>query len=176
MKRVMISIYEYVWATLISSLPSHTLRYFYIKLLNPSVRPSSTILMNVRFKGVKNITFDQNQVINQHATLDGRGGLVIGKNVDIAERAVIWSMSHDPNSDSHTTIKLKTIISDYAWIGADSIVLAGVCVGEGAVVGAGSVVTRDVAPLSIVAGNPAKVIGMRGGVPTFELTHRPFLK
>ena len=46
-----------------------------------------------------------------------------------------------------------------AWIGAKSVILKGVTVGEGAIVGAGSVVTKDVAPYTIVAGNPAKVIG-----------------
>ena len=49
-------------------------------------------------------------------------------------------------------------IHDRAWIGFNSIVLAGVTIGEGAVVGCGSVVTRDVAPYTIVAGNPARFI------------------
>lgn len=49
-------------------------------------------------------------------------------------------------------------VQDRAWIGFNSIVLAGVTVGEGAVVGCGSVVTKDVAPYTVVAGNPARVI------------------
>lgn len=52
-------------------------------------------------------------------------------------------------------------IGDYVWIGARVIIHAGVRIGDGAIVGMGSVVTRDVAPLSIVAGNPAVVIGKR---------------
>ncbi len=54
------------------------------------------------------------------------------------------------------TIPIK--ISRGAWLGVRSIILKGVTIGEGAVVGAGSVVTKDVAPYTIVAGNPAKVI------------------
>jgi acetyltransferase-like isoleucine patch superfamily enzyme len=50
------------------------------------------------------------------------------------------------------------IISDDAWLGCMSIILKGVTIGEGAIVGAGSVVTKDVLPWTIVAGNPAKVI------------------
>lgn len=50
------------------------------------------------------------------------------------------------------------VIESKAWIGARSIVLKGVCVGEGAVIGAGSVVTRDVPPWTLVAGNPATPI------------------
>jgi maltose O-acetyltransferase len=132
--------------------------------------------MHVRFKGVRNISFDYNQVINQFVTLDGRGGLSIGKNVDIAERAVIWSMSHDPYNNGHSTIKSKTTISDYVWIGADSIVLAGIHIGEGAVIGAGSVVTKNVNARDIVAGNPAKVIGNRDINPEYVLLHKPLFK
>lgn len=54
--------------------------------------------------------------------------------------------------------KAKVKICDKAWIGFNSIILKGVTVGEGAIVGAGSVVTKDVPPFTIVAGNPAKVI------------------
>jgi acetyltransferase-like isoleucine patch superfamily enzyme len=54
-------------------------------------------------------------------------------------------------------------------------VLPGVKIGEGAVVGAGAVVTKDVAPHSIVAGNPARVIGERPRDLAYRLDHRPFL-
>ena len=52
----------------------------------------------------------------------------------------------------------KIIIDDDVWIGANAIILKGVRVGEGSIVGAGAVVTKDVAPYTIVAGNPAKKI------------------
>lgn len=52
----------------------------------------------------------------------------------------------------------KVVIQDKAWIGFNTIVLKGVTVGEGAIVGAGSVVSKDVPPFTVVAGNPARVI------------------
>lgn len=56
-------------------------------------------------------------------------------------------------------VKTKPIkVCDYAWIGMNALILKGVTIGEGAVVGAGSVVTRDVAPWTVVGGNPAKII------------------
>ena len=52
----------------------------------------------------------------------------------------------------------QIIIQDNVWIGFNSIVLKGVTIGEGAVVAAGSVVTKDVPPFAVVGGNPAKII------------------
>lgn len=60
--------------------------------------------------------------------------------------------------DWATTSSSPVRISKGAWLGARSIILKGVTIGEGAVVGAGSVVTHDVPPYTIVAGNPARVI------------------
>jgi acetyltransferase-like isoleucine patch superfamily enzyme len=56
-------------------------------------------------------------------------------------------------------VKIKPVkINDRVWIGFNSIILKGVTIGEGAIVGAGSVVTKDVPPFTIVAGNPAQII------------------
>ena len=55
-------------------------------------------------------------------------------------------------------IKRPISIKNKAWIGFNSIILKGVTIGEGAIVGAGSVVTKDVPPYTIVAGNPARII------------------
>ena len=61
------------------------------------------------------------------------------------------------DNDKHTKAK-EIVIGDYAWIGANSIILKGVHIGKGAVIGAGSVVTSDVPELTIYAGNPARYI------------------
>lgn len=62
---------------------------------------------------------------------------------------------------TEATTKGKIIIEDDVWIGMDAMILSGVTIGKGAVVAARSVITRDVPPYSIVAGNPAKVIRYR---------------
>ena len=85
--------------------------------------------------------------------------------VDHDSHALLWRDRRDDVRDwfagkkdwSAVTIK-PVSIRDKAWIGFNTIVLKGVTIGEGAVVGAGSVVTRDVAPFTVVAGNPARVI------------------
>ena len=61
----------------------------------------------------------------------------------------------------HRKRALKTIIGNDVWFGANTLILRGVNIGDGAVIGAGAVVTKDVIPYAIVAGNPAKIIKMR---------------
>jgi acetyltransferase-like isoleucine patch superfamily enzyme len=70
-------------------------------------------------------------------------------------------VSSGPVKDSGLTLE-PVIIEDGAWLGACSVILQGVTIGAGAVVGAGSVVNKDVPAGSIVAGNPARVVRMRG--------------
>lgn len=87
--------------------------------------------------------------------------ITIGNYVAIAPDVYILAAGHDHKSlglpDTAASIK----IGDYAWIGARSIILQGVEIGEGAVVAAGSIVSRDVPPYTIAAGIPARVIKKR---------------
>lgn len=85
--------------------------------------------------------------------------------VDHNSHSVIWRQrSNDVKDWYHgkkdwTNIsRAKIVIADKAWIGFNSIILKGVTIGEGSVIGAGSVVTKDVPPYTVVAGNPARVI------------------
>ena len=94
------------------------------------------------------------------------GGVEIGDRVLIGYRTQILSGNHavPPNRGlifgaGHRSSPVK--INRDVWIGANSIILPGVTIGEGAVVAAGSVVTKDVLPFSYVAGVPAKIIKMR---------------
>lgn len=74
---------------------------------------------------------------------------------------IIGNIKISPEFLRCSTKSKKTVIGNDVWIGYNAIVLAGVTVGDGAVIGAGAVVTKDVAPYSIVAGVPAKIIRYR---------------
>ena len=90
-----------------------------------------------------------------------RGKLTIGDRVSIAAGVIIILSSHSNFSDvsKHVTQRADTVtIENDVWIGAGSVILNGVTIGKGSVIGCGSVVTRDVPPHTVVAGNPAKVI------------------
>ena len=85
------------------------------------------------------------------------GGITIDDDVLIAANVQLLSNNHDLQNRRVITCK-PVHIGRRAWIGAGAAILPGVTVGENAVVGAGSVVTHDVEPNTIVAGNPAKLI------------------
>jgi maltose O-acetyltransferase len=98
--------------------------------------------------------------------IESSGSVSIGDRVLIGYRTQIFSMNHivppaDADIFSAGREARPTVIEDDVWLGANCIVLPGVRIGAGAVIGAGSVVTRDIPPRVIAAGNPARVIRPR---------------
>jgi maltose O-acetyltransferase len=98
--------------------------------------------------------------INRDCTLDLRGGLVIGDDVSISAEAAILTSGGMANSRSESEAK-PVVIEDNVWVGMRALVMPGVTLGRGCVVGAGAVVVRDVPPLAIVFGSPARTVGTR---------------
>ncbi|MGN8035980.1 acyltransferase [Chitinophaga sp. 22321] len=116
--------------------------------------------------GEGNISIGEYVYIGPGAKLYGVGGIHIGKGTIIGPDVTIYSANHvfrEANYipyDQRVEVKPVTI-SENVWIGGNVIIVPGTNIGEGCIVGAGSVVTGSIAPFSIVAGNPAKVIGSR---------------
>lgn len=112
------------------------------------------------------ITIGNNSSLNPYCVLYGNGGINIGNNVRIATHTVFSAQNHvfsDCNVPivEQGTSQLGISVEDDVWIGAQCTILDGVTIGEGSVVAAGAVVTKNVEPYSIVAGVPAKLIGRR---------------
>lgn len=78
--------------------------------------------------------------------------------IDGRKKQLIRLLEHNGNKDPYEAKHKPTFIHDSTWIGARAIILKGVTIGEGSIVATGSVVTKDVPPGTIVAGNPAKVV------------------
>lgn len=111
------------------------------------------------------VAFGDDCTVNAYACISGQ--VRCGNGVRIASHVSIVGFNHgfeDPDSPIHaqglTSVGIE--IGDDVWIGANAVVVDGVNIGRGAVIAAGAVVTRDVPPLAIVAGVPAKVVRRRG--------------
>ena len=146
---------------------------FLNRVFRLNIEPSVSWHVGVYFTGQK-LTVGENTVLNRGVYLDGRGGLFIGSNVSISLDAKIFTSSHDVQDSNFKGVAKTTIIGNRVFIGANAIILPGINIGDGAVIGAGSVVTKDVKNLSIVAGNPAVEIGQRNGGLQYNLIWRPF--
>lgn len=142
-------------------MPCHPLRRCICRIFMKRFGKGSAIYRNVDIRTPKNITIGDFTIINKHCIIDGRGGLVIGNNVDIAQDVSIWTEQHDYNSDDYISVCKPVIIEDYVWIASKAIILPGVKIGEGAVVACGSIVTKNIDPFTVVAGIPAKTIARR---------------
>ena len=142
---------------------------------------NSNILMNVEIlnssRNRDQIQIGEDCVINTQCVLDGRVGTIkIGNNVDIARETNIFTLEHDPHSDTHDSRSGNVVIEDYVWIASRVTILPGVTIGRGAVVASNAVVTKDVEPYAIVAGIPAKKIGVRKSELKYTKTYFPFFQ
>lgn len=107
----------------------------------------------------KPVTIGGNCFIQQCCTFFGRGGITVGNGVFIGPKVNLITINHDPDPDNRSaTYGRPIVIEDKVWIGINSTILPGVRIGYGAIVGAQSVVTHDVPPMTVVAGNPARII------------------
>ena len=141
-------------------------RYMLLRTLADSVGNNVSIHDHVYLFHMEKIQIGDNVSIHPMCYIQGSGSVVIGNNVSIAEGVTIMTENHS-YEDTLIPIKDQPVkhspitIEDNVWIGAKATVLYGRNIGEGSIIAAGAVVTKDVLPGSIVAGCPAKVIGVR---------------
>ena len=107
----------------------------------------------------RNIKIGKNVFINSGCCFQDQGGIELGDGCLIGHQVVIATLNHDPSpSRRGGMIPAKVVIGRDVWVGSHATILPGVTIGDGAIVAAGAVVTKDVPPNAVVAGVPAKVI------------------
>jgi maltose O-acetyltransferase len=115
-------------------------------------------------------------LINRGCVLDARGPLHIGAHTSISANVAILTTQHQINHPEFPTETKPVQIGDYVWIGMRAMIMPGVTLGEGAVVAAGAVVTRDVPPYTVVGGVPARPIGTRQSPARYRVNFKPLFE
>ncbi len=169
--------YHYL-ANLAGNVNVHAIRHrLYRHLFGVKLPKSSILYCYARFFHPWGVRIGEHSIIGDHAFLDGRLGLHIGNNVNIAGEARIYTLEHDIASPTFAGTGGPVVIKDRAYVGTRVTILPGVTIGEGAVIASGAVVTRDVAPWTMVGGVPAKYIKDRPVVKyTLDTVHRAYFQ
>lgn len=139
---------------------SDEIRALFSDLIRKEVDESFLLIPPFYTAGGDEIRVGRNVFINQNCTFYDLGGLDIGDDVMIGPNVSLITASHplEPSQRRAVTIGRPIVIERNVWIATGATVIGGVTVGENAVVAAGSVVTRDVPPNTLVAGVPARVV------------------
>jgi acetyltransferase-like isoleucine patch superfamily enzyme len=181
-----IRVLAYLTNYVVASLPSFALRRrWYAKVLGVRLGAGAGIHLGCHlwFYGPGQmrrggLTVGARSRINRDCCLDARGSITIGDDVSVSPEVMVLTAGHAVDDPAFGVYTRPVVIADNVWIGSRATILPGVTLGRGCVVSAGAVVTRDVAPLAIVAGVPARPIAERpaeaatysldSGFPLFE--------
>lgn len=165
-----------VYGIAVTHVPVHAVRRAFLRSCGMKIGKKVTLLRGTIVVKPERIVFGDRCLVGWNCFLGGEGGLIIGNNVNISSYTVLLGGYHDVNDPTFASIMTPLVIEDYVWIATRATVLAGLRIGRGAVIAAGAVVTRDVAPYAIVAGVPARKIGERDPAAcVYELDYQPAL-
>lgn len=144
----------------IKKIKNRILKYIFKDIsINSNIRP------NIKFVNGNNISIGHKSGIGENSFIQDIGEIKIGSNVLMGPEVMIFTSNHCTKKNKLINEQGQIIknvkIEDDVWIGARSIILPGVIVGQGSIIAAGSIVTKNVEPYSIVGGNPAKFIKER---------------
>jgi len=147
---------------LFNKIPSYFIRKLIYKYLyRMKIGKQSHIQMGVRVYAPWRIRIGNNCSIGYNSLLDGRRGIIIGNNVDLAGEIKIMTLGHDLDDPDYSTKGDKVVIEDNASIFMGASILPGRTIGEGSIIALDAVVTKDTEPWSIYGGNPAVFIRRR---------------
>ncbi|MBI9041328.1 acyltransferase [Lutibacter sp.] len=153
---ILIKIYNFLYIIFFT----RRCRFFLQKIARFNIGKNSSI-QAVRFFSFGKLKIGFNTIINSGCYIDNRRNISIGNNVVIAHDTKIYTLGHDINDLNFVTKGAPVIIEDYVIIFSNVLIMPGVTIKMGAVVLPGSVISKDVAEMNVVGGNPGKFIKMR---------------
>ena len=143
------------------------IRYVLLKSVAKSCGDAVAVYSNTYILNPQNLELGTNVTIQPMTYIEASGGVKIGSDTSIAHGVTIMSETHN-TQDREELFKCQgmtykpVVIGEDTWVGAKATILAGVTIGNKAIIGANSVVTKDVPDYAVVVGSPARIIKYRG--------------
>jgi putative colanic acid biosynthesis acetyltransferase WcaF len=161
--KILRMIWSVVWLFLYrtSPIPCHAWRRFLLRLFGAKIGKFTHPYPSSKIWAPWNLTMNDHSCLSHHVDCYCVDKVTLGTNVTVSQYSFLCTASHDYTQQEMPLVTAPITIQDNAWITADVFIALGVTIGEGSVVGARSVVTKDVAPWTVVAGHPAKFIKVR---------------
>lgn len=178
MSRILKALYyaATLWGNrIINKLPSRHVRKWFYQMLGAKIGKNCFPCRRVEVLLPKGLELGDGVAVGWFAELDARGGIHVGHDTNISSHVKLITGSHDIDDPNFTADFLPIHIGHHCWIGTGAMILQGVKIGDGAVVCAGAVVTKDVAPWTVVGGVPAKEIKKRIQLVNYTNGSAPFL-
>lgn len=144
-----------------SPKPMHSWRTFLLRLFGAKVGKGVHVYPKVNIWAPWNLELSDQSGVANGATLYSQGKITIGKRVTISQGAHLCAGTHDHTQPGFPLLTKPIIIEDNVWVAAEAFIHPGITIGEGCVIGARSVVTKDMPPWMICAGNPCIPIKRR---------------
>lgn len=132
-----------------------------LRLFGAKMGPGAMVRPSARVWAPWNLEMGERAAIAEGVIVYNMAPIRIGRKATVSQYSHLCAGTHDFESPNFQLYALPIVVGDEAWVCADSFLGPGVTVGEGAVVGARSVVTKDVPPWTVCAGNPCKPIRER---------------
>lgn len=165
---------------LLGKIPCHAYRNWILRhIYRMKIGKHAVIYGGFEIRAPWNIEIGDGTIIGDESKLDGRNGIIIGRNVNFSTGVWIWTNQHDLNDPGFATNSKggSVIIRDRAWISSRASILPGIQVEEGCVLAAGAVAVKNLEPaFTVWGGVPAKKISNRNSQLSYEFdgTHGAF--
>jgi putative colanic acid biosynthesis acetyltransferase WcaF len=153
-----------VWTVLVRPIPRSLLngwKVFLLRCFGAKIHKKVTVYSGANIYAPWNLEMGAYSCIASGVNCYNADKVIIGAHVVISQKSHLCTASHDISSRKHKWISAPIVVEDQAWIGAESFVMMGVTIGEGAVIGARAAVFKNVEPWTVVGGNPAGFIKKR---------------
>lgn len=158
--------------TYVTFIPLHALRLAVLRLWGAEIGHGVCLLRGTTVLGIEGLRIGDESAIGFRCLLDARGGLEIGNRVVIASDTQFIGGGHDLGDFS--SYLLRMVVEDHVWIASRATVTGNLTIGRGAVVATCALVRQDVAPMAIVGGVPAIVLGQRESDLSYNPAWRPW--